>query len=279
MDPDGSDNPDGGCDYSVNGINFGNGTIDDERYGLTGFMFYFGGAGTPWRVPNSPEEYYAYMTGHWLDQTPLQYGGNGHPSVNSTGPSCRYFYPGDSDPMNWGTACQFPNGGYNQNDKYWTEEETGNYPEYRRGIGTMGPFTFESGGHQEIELAYVVAIGQEGPLSSVEEMLHRISALHQAVAEGEIIVPTNQLSVAENEKKDNHLLIYPNPVNDVFHFSNPGNKQLQYELINLFGRVVQSGVSNSRDVVTVSFNSLPSGMYIVKVFSGEEVFTGKVVKR
>lgn len=40
MDPDNLDNPDGGCDESVNGTFFGDTIIDNERLGMTGFRFF-----------------------------------------------------------------------------------------------------------------------------------------------------------------------------------------------------------------------------------------------
>lgn len=40
MDHDGFDNPSGGCDFSINGTNFGNEIIDDERFGLTRFTYF-----------------------------------------------------------------------------------------------------------------------------------------------------------------------------------------------------------------------------------------------
>jgi hypothetical protein len=63
MDPDGMDNPkytyvlgaNGDtvgqvqiCDVSVNGVNFQNGIVDDERYGMRRFVYHNNTGGTPW---------------------------------------------------------------------------------------------------------------------------------------------------------------------------------------------------------------------------------------
>ena len=76
MDADQEDNPTGGCDYSINGINFGNGIIDDERHGMSYFV-YFNSSGGPTGDPRNAPEYYQYMQGRWQNNSPLLFGGNG----------------------------------------------------------------------------------------------------------------------------------------------------------------------------------------------------------
>jgi hypothetical protein len=49
-------------------------------------------------------------------------------------------FPGDSDPCDWGTAGQPPNG-----PKYWTEETAKNNPSDRRFMQSAGPFTLKPG--------------------------------------------------------------------------------------------------------------------------------------
>jgi hypothetical protein len=156
IDTDGLDNPSGGCDESINGLNFGDGIPDNERHGLSRFI-YFNSDPSVQGNPSSASSYYTYLQGLWKDGSPLMYGGNGHPNSGAVGPECHFMYPGDSDPCNWGTGGVLPNGGFNQNGYYWTEETTGNNPSHRLGFGSSGPFTFKPGDVQQLDLAFAFA--------------------------------------------------------------------------------------------------------------------------
>lgn len=159
IDPDEFDNPGftGDCNIigqgpnfevdqmAINGVNFGNGIVDDERYGMRRFVYHNNGGASYMSDPEVAPEYYNFLRGIWKDNTPMLYGGNAHISSGAVGPVCEFMFPGDSDPCNWGTRFQPPNGGYNQNGKYWTEEEVPNVPNDRRFMQSAGPFTLKPG--------------------------------------------------------------------------------------------------------------------------------------
>ena len=167
MDADGRDNPTftGDCEalfdathpldkYAYNGYNFGNGIADDERLGLCGFMYLNNS------VPinggqHTAQDYYKYLCGQWRDGTHLQYGGNAYAGEHVVGPDCNFIFPGDSDPGNFGTNGIAPNDGYNMEGKYWTEEQSEQSPYDRRGLASIGPFSFGSGSMQELDYAMI----------------------------------------------------------------------------------------------------------------------------
>jgi hypothetical protein len=92
------------------------------------------------------------------------YGGKAHASAGGYGPACDFMFPGDSDPCNWGTNGQPPNG-----NKYWTEVTAGNPPEDRRFMQSAGPFTLEPGAVNYITVGIPWArAASGGPLASVE---------------------------------------------------------------------------------------------------------------
>lgn len=181
MDADGRDNPayNGDCDalfngaypadkYAYNGFGFGNGIADDERLGLTGFLYHnnlFGINGDPIVA----EDYYNFMRGYWRNSTPMMYGGDGFASGNVVGPESKFMFPGDSDPCNFGTDGIAPNGGYNSGDLYWTEEECENEPSDRRGLASVGPFSLEAGGTQVVDYA-MTTVWKTDDLSALERM-------------------------------------------------------------------------------------------------------------
>ena len=181
MDADGRDNPEynGDCDalfngahpadkYAYNGFNFGNGITDDERMGMTGFLYHnniFGVNGDP----EVAEDYYNYLRGQWKNGTPMLYGGDGLTSGNVVGPECKFMFPGDSDPCNFGTDGIAPNDNYNTGDKFWTEEECQNTPYDRRGLASVGPFSLNAGSTQVIDYA-MTTVWKTDDLSALKRM-------------------------------------------------------------------------------------------------------------
>jgi hypothetical protein len=180
IDPDGRDNPafTGDCSIlnspyesdqmAINGVNFGNGIVDDERYGMRRFV-YHNNSGGPQGDPDEAPEYYNYLRGIWKDGTRMLYGGNAHFQSGAVGPECDFMFPGDTDPCNWGTRGTPPNGGYNTGGLYWTEETADNNPYDRRFMQSAGPFTLEPGAVNYITVGIPWARATSGgPWASVE---------------------------------------------------------------------------------------------------------------
>ncbi len=180
IDPDLRDNPKftGDCSLinspypwdqmAINGVNFGNVIVDDERFGMRRFV-YHNNSGGPQGDPGIAPEYYNYLRGFWKDNTRMLYGGNAHFNSGAVGPECDFMFPGDSDPCNWGTRGAPPNGGYNQNGLYWTEETADNNPYDRRFMQSAGPFTLEPGAVNYITVGIPWARATSGgPWASVE---------------------------------------------------------------------------------------------------------------
>ena len=180
IDPDGRDNPrfTGDCSIlnspyewdpmAINGVNFGNDIVDDERFGMRRFT-YHNNAGGALGDPSIAPEYYNYLRGFWKDGTRFLYGGTGHINSNPPGPECDFVFPGNSDPCNWGTQGAPPNGGFNQNGYYWTEETADNNPDDRRFMQSAGPFELKPGAVNYITVGIPWARATSGgPWASVE---------------------------------------------------------------------------------------------------------------
>ncbi len=180
LDPDGLDNPKYDslgvqlCDESINGVNFGNGIIDDERYGMRRFVYHDNTSSSVNGDPDKAAEYYLLLRGIWKNGAKMQYGGTAVPGAAGTvGPACDFMFPYDSDKCNWGTGGLTPEGGFNQNGKYWSEE-TGNNGSPnpvndRRFMQSAGPFTLKAGAVNYITFGVPWARATTGkPWSSVE---------------------------------------------------------------------------------------------------------------
>ncbi len=127
---------------AINGVNFGNGIIDDERFGMRRFVYHNNSnSGVPSYMwdPDVASQYYQFLRGFWRDNTQMLYGGNAHISSGATGPACYFMFPNETDICNWGTRGLVPN------PKKWTEVTAGNQPQDRRFMESAGPFTLEPG--------------------------------------------------------------------------------------------------------------------------------------
>ena len=126
---------------AINGVNFGDGIIDNERFGMKRFV-YHNNTGVPSYMldPNYAPQYYNYLKGIWMDNTKMIYGGNGNLQGGGYGPACDFMFPGDSDPCLWGTKGLEPN-----KPGTWTEATAGNNPSDRRFMESAGEFTLLPG--------------------------------------------------------------------------------------------------------------------------------------
>ena len=166
------------CDESINGVNFGNGIVDDERYGMRRFV-YHNNTNNPNGDPKEAAEYYLFLKGIWKNGAKMQYGGNALPgSTGVVGPDCDFMFPYDSDPCNWGTGGMTPGGGFNQNGFYWSEETgsngTPNDPYDRRFMQSAGPFTLKAGAVNYITFGVPWARATTGTAWASVELLRKV---------------------------------------------------------------------------------------------------------
>ena len=190
QDNDGIDNPgpsdtvsvDAASAYNLNGIpykglgiGYGDGVIDNERFGMKRFVYFDRTLNsTIYGDPQTGVDFYNYMLGFWRDNTPFVYGGTGNASdANATSILTNYCFPGDSDPLNWGTVSA--GGGSTVPFDYWSEQYpvgTGSSPNPqgdRRFVQAAGPFVLEPGALNNITSGVVYARAQSpDPFQSVE---------------------------------------------------------------------------------------------------------------
>jgi len=185
QDDDEKDNPsvwekngkDKNCDAefyangSINGLNFGDGTIDNERWGMRRFV-YFNNDESNIGDPKTAQQHYNYLLGKWKDGTNLSYGGAGDPSSASDDAVLNiktdFMFPGETDECDWGTKKSLPEGGM---EEVWTEETARNDNGDRRFVQSAGPFTLEPGAVNDITIGAVWARSTSGdPFESVKLM-------------------------------------------------------------------------------------------------------------
>ncbi|NQX96336.1 MAG: T9SS C-terminal target domain-containing protein [Flavobacteriales bacterium] len=149
-----------GIPYPGLGIGYGDGIVDNERYGMRKFVYYNIGGGVQ-GDPSSQLHYYNYLKGIWKDGSQMVWGGTGHNSSGGTIPA-DILFPGDSDPLLWSTqdvSVPFSD---------WSEinpngpGSTGNPPGDRRFLQSAGPFTLEPGAVNDLTVGIVFARASSG---------------------------------------------------------------------------------------------------------------------
>ena len=169
---DGIDNP---ANSTPSGSNYGDGIVDKERLGRSNFVYYDNNFNPINGNPTGAGDYYQFMTSTWRNGQPVTYGGAG----TAVGIPSKYVYPGNSDPLGFGTGAVQPS---------WDELFSANLPGDRRGLGSVGPFTMQPGSTHTLDFAYVYGRGTSGNnLINVAVMQKRIDSVKNkfnAIEEG-----------------------------------------------------------------------------------------------
>ena len=227
QDNDGIDNAFGiGDNEALNGIGYGDGVIDNERFGMRRFLYYSNttnGANPNQTDPTNASDYYNYLRGFWKDGSKFVYGGSGHISDPEADPNtpCEFMFPGNTDPLGWGTN------GVPQ--PVWTEQTANNTPNDRRFVQSAGPFVLKPGAVNNITVGVVWARTSAGdPFASVSS-LQRADDKAQSLFENcfKVLDGPNAPDLTLQELENEVILILSNPVNS-------NNYREQYEEFDPF---------------------------------------------
>ena len=174
QDNDGIDNAVGIAEgEALNGIGYGDGVVDNERFGMQRFVYHDIGPG-PYNDPSSAADFYNYMRGIWKNGLVMQFGGNGNTS--GSGVATRFMYPGDSDPQGWGV---YPNS--LPSTEPWSEVSVGNPEGDRRFLQSAGPFVLRPGAVNNITVGVVIGQSSESDLEAPVRALKTADSKAQAL--------------------------------------------------------------------------------------------------
>jgi len=265
MNNDGSDYgssgiPDG-CDESINGLGFNDGIIDNERLGLSSFMYFINTSGVQ-GDPNTAIEYYNYLKSYWRNGTHASYGGFGYGDTIPT----NFIYPENSDTCGWGIGSPQP---------YWGQTGT---PYDLRGIGSIGPFTFKPGSTQYFDIAYVFGRDYVNPdhRAGIAVMKQRIDSVRKYFITNTTPCGNYNIGIKENVN-NSEVNIYPNPASNYFEIESK-NIVGSYciKVFSIEGKKIKELITNENNV-TISTDNLNNGLYIVEVSSQNRNVFKKIV--
>ena len=254
-------------DSTVSGSGFNDMIVDNERLGMSRFMYYQNNTNPVNGNPMNAQGYYNYTSGKWLNNTNWTYGGNG----TGAGPRAYYMFPGTSDPMGFGTAgVVMPP---------WSEITAGNIPGDRRAVASTGPFSVQQGAVQEIEVAYI--FGRDyvtaGNLASVDVMNERVDSIRAAYPSG---IPAcgcaASVGINEHNTPASELFVYPNPASDLLYVQYTAqSKNAAFEIYDATGHLVKQGRASQ----TIDVTGLSQGLYVLKISDNGKVISKKFLKR
>ena len=246
-----------GVPYEHCGIGYGDGIIDNEQMGLRRTIYYNNNSNSINGTPISSQDYFNYLRGIWKNGQQLSYSGDGT-AIDSI-PS-RFVYPGESDPLMWGTQGEVV--------QSWSELNAGNLPGDRRMIMSSGPFTIEPGETNYFDVAFVFAReSDDGIDDNVGETLEENMNQVRQYFNGYLLECNqndNSNGITQNNLL-NEISIFPNPVTSILNveFANRSNKaRLQfYDVTGHF--IMSTNISSNSSTIDVA--SLTPGFYSVRV--------------
>lgn len=284
MDPDNLDNPSQDtlgnplCDSSINGCGFGDNQVDNERLGMQSYIFTNNCGSGPTCDPQFAFQYYRSVKGQWLDSTSISYGVLG-------GVPCRFMYPGLSDPCNWGSYGVQPPGfqtGAGGTGMIWDEQTAGNPPDDRRGISGMGPFTFQPGSMQQLDLAFVWARQYtDSAATAVIPLLgQRIDQIRSYFLQD--LTPCGSVfsGIKIPKTPNSELNLYPNPATNFLTVEYPAeSSQTGFFICNILGEKVSEGHLNESALNTIPIHSLQPGVYVLTIIGKHHAVSGRFLKQ
>lgn len=194
-----------GIVYSGVGVGYGDGIVDNERFGMRRFTYYTNGGPASQSDPSTAAHFYNYMSGFWRDGSETFYGGSGYGGTG-TPINSDYMFPGDSDPLFWATAGQDP--GF-----AWDEPQAGNAVGDRRFVQSAGPFTLKPGAVNNITVGIVYGRGSDGSLLASVEAMKRADTKAQALFDAcfRILTPPDAPRLRIQELENQLVLTIDNP--------------------------------------------------------------------
>lgn len=271
LDPDGLDNSktfDISNPWCPNGLGFEDGILDNERWGLTGFM-HNNTNGLAWQAtPVTATQFHGVMKSYWPDNTYLRYGGWGHAVYYDYDVPSKFAYPGSSDPTGFGTSgVSYP---------FWNAISVGQMQTDEKSVGSMGPVTFGPGHVQIIEVAYVFAqdVVNAGVQPGKDLFFQYVDEIKNLYTNGNLYCNTS--TTVEKAEDKNDVVLFPNPASDKLYINGLGNdKILSIRILAVDGKLIKELTSNTR---IIDLNEIETGIYFIEITTDDNKLINRIMK-
>lgn len=243
---------------TADGIDNDNDGIIDESFenmNMTNFMYFnnsFPGVPLTQTDPSNAAEYFQYMNSYWKDGTSLTCGGNGY---------------GGSIPINYAyPANTYTTGPCGATP--WSEGTSGSDKKF---VISSGPSTIQPGAVNEIEYVYIASFD-----SITNNPLHNLDSVVNALR----MMNSNGVTGIKKQAINNVFTISPNPTNALLTINSGKviNGNVKIEVIDALGKVLISEDYKELNQTSINVSDLSSGIYFVKISSGDTATTKKFIK-
>ena len=204
------------------------------------------------------------MAGFWRDGISMTYGGSGY-NPSSTD-YCKYMFPGDSDPLHYGTDSI--NYGFNWSETLPLIGGNPNNPGDRRFLMSSGKFTLIAGSVNTFTKAAVWARTSYGIDSSLQALKNADDRIQAFFDSDFTSIPVCNNTMGVDQLSEINFSVYPNPANDVINFITPEYENL---LISFYSSEGKLFLKDQNVEKQLSVSEWPAGIYfyIVKEKSGK----------
>ncbi len=281
LEQDGLDNAQTAEELYVNGTGYADGTIDNERLGLSGSIAYYREGSAFMTDPEIPSHFMTYSRMMWKSTLPQTYGGTGYDASSGTIPAL-FCFPGDSDPEGLGTGGD-PQPAWNADlNVLGTSRDP-------RVVASMGPGTLEPGEHINLLVAYTyVRSGASDPLSNVTALQARVDSIttfaqsipgmfnEQTNGAMPCAVPDAPNAIDEMQRQ--RLTLYPVPADGELHLHAMALRSTDLVSIHdMQGRLVLSFQAQG-PTTRIEISALPPGAYSVRANTDGAILNGRFIK-
>ena len=147
-------------------------------------------------------------------------------------------------------------------------------------MGTMGPFTFEPGAKQELDIAYVFARDYQpnDTTNSLDKLKEYNLVLREMIKNDSILeLPGYHAGLYERKFEKKLLQIFPSPAENIITIN---GSMLTGKLIirTVQGSEVFACNLSPASHHNIDISSLKPGMYIITLISENELYIGKFIK-
>jgi hypothetical protein len=160
----------------------------------------------------------------------------------------------------------------------------GNQPGDRRGVSVTGPFNFNPGETQSVDIAYVFArsFDPENVISPIDVLNERIDTLRARIQRREIIYfPTYNVGITEMINNEIRVSIFPNPMSgnllNIDLTSLPDDENMELHVYDLMGKNILAGNVKSGMVNHIELPALQKGIYFISLKSKNYVAVNKLI--
>lgn len=255
---------DDGIVYAGQGAGYGDKIVDNERYGMRKFVYQNRDGIDAVNDPRVAGDYYNLLRGIWKDGTDMTYGGNAYAPSDPTAVKTSYMFPGDSDPLHWGTGGVAPGG---SSGIPWTESTAPNTPGDRRFVQSAGPFILGPGAVNNITVGVVWAQASTGGAQASVEVMRKADDKTQALFDScfEISDGPHAPDVLAQELDQKVILMLSNP-----RFSN--NYAEQFAQADPFLIAPEQLDTNGNDSFDFKLTAEERRLYSTYTFEGYQVY-------